>query len=72
MSMGYLPQQVIPSRSNRMEPYNYDKHLHKKRHMVDCFIGKIKHYRRIFSRFEKLAKWYLGFLSLASALIWLR
>ena len=63
---------VIPSRSNRKEPYSYDKHLYKERHLVECFIGKIKHYRRIFSRFEKLAKRYLGFLSFVSALIWLR
>jgi transposase len=35
-------------------------------------MNKIKQYRRIFSRFEKLAKRYLGFLSFAAALIWLR
>jgi transposase len=63
---------VIPSRSNRKEPCSYDKHLYKERHLVECFIGKIKHYRRIFSRFEKLAKRYLGFLSFVGALIWLR
>ena len=63
---------VIPSRSNRKEPYDYDKHLYKERHLVECFIGKIKHYRRIFSRFDKLAKRYLGFLSFVGALIWLR
>lgn len=63
---------VIPSRSNRKELYDYDKHLYKERHLVECFINKIKHYRRIFSRFEKLAKRYLGFLHFVSALIWLR
>ena len=63
---------VIPSRSNRKEPYDYDKHLYKERHLVECLIGKIKHYRRVFSRFEKLAKRYLGFLSFVGALIWLR
>ena len=36
------------------------------------FIGKIKHYRRIFSRFDKLANRYLGFLHFVGALIWLR
>jgi len=63
---------VIPPRKNRKESRNYDKHLYKERHLVECFIGKIKHYRRIFSRFEKLAKRYLGFLSFVGALIWLR
>ena len=63
---------VIPPRKNRKESREYDKHLYKERHLMECFIGKIKHYRRIFSRFDKLAKRYLGFLSFASALIWLR
>lgn len=63
---------VIPSRANRKESREYDKHLYKERHLVECFINKIKHYRRIFSRFEKLATRYLGFLCFASSLIWLR
>ena len=63
---------VIPPRSNRKQQREYDKHLYKERHLVECFINKIKHYRRVFSRFEKLAKRYLAFLSFAGALIWLR
>jgi len=62
---------VIPPRSNRKDLYDYDRHLYKERHLVECFI-KIKHYRRIFSRFEKLAKRFLGFSSFVGALIWLR
>lgn len=65
-------QAVIPPRSNRREQRDYDKHLYKERHLVECFINKIKHYRRVFSRFEKLSKNYLGFLSFVSALVWLR
>ena len=53
---------VIPPRSNRKEPADYDRHLYRERHLVECFINKIKHYRRIFSRFEKLDTRYLGFL----------
>ena len=75
---------VIPPRSNRKEPAGYDRHLYRKepagydrhlyreRHLVECFINKIKHYRRIFSRFEKLDTRYLGFLHFTAALIWLR
>jgi Transposase len=63
---------VIPPRANRREQREYDKHLYKERHLVECFINKIKHYGRVFSRFEKLAKNFLGFLSFVSALIWLR
>ena len=63
---------VIPPRVNRKEQREYDKHLYRERHLVECFIGKIKHYRRIFARFEKLDSRYLGFLHLAGVLIWLR
>lgn len=46
--------------------------MYKERHLVECLIGKVKHYRRIFSRFDKLANRYLSFLSFVAALIWLR
>ena len=63
---------VIPSRKNRKTAREYDQHLYKERHLVECFINKIKYYRRIFSRFDKLASRFLGFVSLAASLIWLR
>jgi len=63
---------VIPPRVSRIEQREYDKHWYKERHLIECFVNKIKQYRRIFSRFEKLSKRYLGFLSFAAALIWLR
>jgi transposase len=63
---------VIPPRTNRKEQREYDEHLYRERHLVECFINKIKHYRRVCSRFEKLSKNYLGFLSFVSALVWLR
>lgn len=63
---------VIPPRKNRKERREYDRHLYKERHLIECFFNKIKHYRRLFSRFEKLDRRLLGFLSFAGALIWLR
>ena len=63
---------VISPRSNRNEPRSYDSDLYRERHLVECFIGKIKHFRRLFSRFDKLANRYLGFLHLVGALTWMR
>jgi transposase len=63
---------VIPPRSNRRQPRSFDKYLYRERHLVECFINKIKHFRRIFSRFEKLDRSYLGFLGFVASLIWLR
>lgn len=63
---------VIPPRSNLKTMRDYDSHLYKERHLVECFINKVKHYRRIFSRFDKLSSRYLGFLSFVGALLWLK
>jgi transposase len=63
---------VIPPRSHRNSWREYDTHLYRERHLVECFINKVKHYRHIFSRFDKLASRYLGFRSFVGALIWLR
>lgn len=69
---GKEAEAVIPPKSNRIEDREYDKHAYKERHLVECFINKIKWYRRIFTRFEKLARRYMAFLHLAGAFIWLR
>ena len=63
---------VIPSRANRKNPRSYDKHLYKERHLVECFFNKIKHFRRVFSRFDKKASSFMGFLAFASFLLWIR
>jgi transposase len=63
---------VIPPKKSRLVQREYDRHLYRERHLIECFINKIKHYRRVFSRFEKLSKNYMGFLSFVSALVWLR
>jgi transposase len=63
---------VIPPRSNRKNPQGYDRDIYRKRYLVEFFINKIKQFRRIFSRFEKLSERYLSFLHFGGALIWLR
>ncbi len=63
---------VIPPRGNRKEIRKVDWFVYKERHLIECFFNKIKHYRRIFSRYEKTARNCMGFLHFVSALIWLR
>lgn len=63
---------VIAPRSHRTEPRKVDGFLYKERHLIECFFNKIKHYRRIFARYEKTARNYMGMLRFVSALIWLR
>jgi transposase len=63
---------VIPSRVNRKIQRTIDTDLYKERHLIECCIGKLKHFRRVFSRFDKLAKNYLSFVQFASTIVWLR
>lgn len=62
---------VIPSNPTRAIQRDYDRHLYKERHLVECFFQRIKRFRRVAMRFEKLARNFLAFLHLACALVWL-
>ena len=59
-------QSVIPSKLNRKVQRVIDTDLYKERHLIECCIGKLKHFRRVFSRFAKLAQNYLSFVHFAS------
>ena len=63
---------VMPPQKNSKVQRVYDRHIYKERHLIECFFGKTKHFRRVFSRFDKTAKVFLGFLHFVSVLIWLR
>lgn len=63
---------VIPSRANRREPRDYDKHLYKERTKVEWLINRIKQYRRVATRYEKTARNFLGFVQVASIMVLLR
>ena len=63
---------VIPPKKNRILQREYDQHTYKDRHLVECFFGKIKHFRRIFSRFDKSLRNFASFIYLACAHVWLR
>jgi len=65
-------QAVIPPHQRAKVQREYDRWLYRERHLVECFINKVKHFRRVFSRFDKLAHRYAGFLYLVSTIIWLR
>ena len=65
-------QAVIPTKTNRKVQRVIDTDLYTERHLIECCIGKLKHFRRVFSRFDKLAQNYLSFVQFASTLLWLR
>ena len=60
---------VVPPKSNRKNPWEYDKELYKLRNMVERFFRRIQGFRRIFCRYEKLDIMYMGFIHLALAFV---
>lgn len=63
---------VIPPRKNRKTPRDYDRHLYKVRHLVECLIGRLKQYRRLGTRYEKSAQNFLAFWQFGCLMDWLR
>lgn len=62
----------IPPRSNRLEEKVYDEELYKERHKIECLFGFLKHYRRLFARFDKTKQNFTAFLHFAATLQWLK
>ncbi|MBX2901884.1 MAG: IS5 family transposase [Cyclobacteriaceae bacterium] len=63
---------VIPSKINAKNPRKIDLWHYKERFLVEAFFSKMKHFRRVFSRFDKTVSAFSGFLHFVGALIWLR
>jgi transposase len=63
LELGMVP--VVPPKSNRIEPSEYDRALYKKRNEIERLFRRLKGFRRIFARFEKLDVLFLAFLSFA-------
>jgi transposase len=63
---------VIPPRRHRKRQHGYDKALYKEHNRVERFFSRIKHCRRIATRYDKLAETFMGFVVLASIMLWLK
>ena len=60
---------TIPPKSNVIEPWFCDFYTYKERHLIECFFNKLKVFRRVATRYDKLAVSFLAFVHLAS--IWI-
>ena len=63
LDFGFIP--VVPPRSNRLEPWQYDQAMYRGRNEIERLFRRLKGFRRIFSRFDKLDLVFLGFLHFA-------
>ena len=62
----------IPAKANRKWKPCFSKVLYRERNLVERFFSKLKHFRRIATRYDKLAENFLAMVKLASLRLWLR
>jgi transposase len=55
---GFIP--VVPPKSNRKEPWDYDKEIYKRRNEVERFFLFIKRFHKVFTRYDKLDSSYIA------------
>ncbi len=60
VDLGYMP--VVPPKSTRKDPWDYDKELYKQRNQVERLFRRIKRFRRILTRYDKLDVIFLTFV----------
>jgi transposase len=62
----------IPARANRKDPVCFSRRLHRDRNLIERFFNKLKYFRRIATRYDKLGSSYLAMIKLAAIRIRLR
>src|SRR5271170_4794610 len=63
---------VIPPKRNRTIKRPYDANLYKERNIIERFFNKLKQFRRVATRYDKLLANFMGFVKLAAIAIWLK
>ena len=61
---------VIPNRSNRKQRFSFNKRLYQERRRIENAFGRLKDFRRIATRYDRLARNFLASVCLVAALVW--
>ena len=61
---------VIPNRANRKQPFGFDRNAYKQRHRIENAFCRLKDFRRIATRYDRLARNFLASICLAAAIVW--
>jgi transposase len=61
---------VIPNRSNRKQPFSFNKRIYKLRWLIENAFNRLKDFRRIATRYDRLARTYLASVCLVAVLVW--
>ena len=63
MALGFIA--VVPPSQKRLEPWQYDKQLYKRRNEVERLFRRLKGFRRVFTRYDKLDVMFIGVITFA-------
>jgi transposase len=63
---------VIPPKSNRTEPIEYDREAYKRRNLIERCVNALKQFRRIAMRYEKTARAFLSMLCIGAVRLWIK
>jgi transposase len=64
-------QAVIPARSNRLSARRLNRRRYRRRNLIERFFCRLKHFRRVATRYDKLMQRYSSFIALTAAVVWL-
>ena len=66
LNRGFIP--VVPPKKNRKSPWKYDKELYKRRNEIERYFRRLKRFRKVFTRYDKLDIIFLAIISFAMIL----
>ena len=61
---------VIPNKSNRKQPFSFDRRSYKQRHRIENAFCRLKDFRRIATRYDRLARNFMASICLVAAIVW--
>ena len=63
---------VIPSNPTRKHPFPHNRRRYRLRNRIERCFNKLKHFRRIATRYDRRAIYFLSFIQIAAAMLWMR
>jgi transposase len=61
---------LVPNKSNRKQPFSFDRQSYKQRHRIENAFCRLKDFRRIATRYDRLARNFLASVCLVAAIVW--
>jgi transposase len=63
LDLGFTP--IVPPKRNRIRPWEYDRMMYRRRNEIERLFRRLKGFRRVFSRFDKLDVMFIAFINFA-------